>query len=337
MSNCIDSTQHTGADTCRTNASRSSSSAVVTRASTFVTTGNFGSLNVSRSRSGQSVLGRLHQRAMKRRTDIQLDHSRRRLSVTQSRDPPRPCCRQYHLAGRVDIRNRANIPMNIAGGFRANLLNINSSSPPITAAIAPRRQAPLPACSVRGRAPFAVRDKSKTPAATSAEYSPKLCPATNAGASAPSSRARDRQRRKRQNRVACSPLTVILPPGLRNRAAKSQNPTHRQLLQRPVALRLTGTNFSELNLFHHSQLMEPSAPQMTNDNRHRFHHRINTAPHVTPPPNEAINTRSPSFTRPLPHSSESAIGWKPPGCCHAPRCSNRPSTYPHSIGPLPLR
>jgi hypothetical protein len=38
------------------------------------------------------------------------------------------------------------------------------------------------------------------------------------------------------------------------------------------------------------------------------HHRINTAPHVTPPPNEAINTKSPSFIRPASTHSSSAIG-----------------------------
>jgi hypothetical protein len=38
------------------------------------------------------------------------------------------------------------------------------------------------------------------------------------------------------------------------------------------------------------------------------YHCINTAPQVTPPPNDAISTRSPSLIRPASTHSSSAIG-----------------------------
>src|SRR3989442_8482126 len=78
----------------------------------------------------------------------------------------------------------------------------------------------------------------------------------------------------------------------------------------PIAdlqLSMTASNFDE-RLFQSMRRSYRTNRQLAIGNRQCVHQRISTAPQVTPPPNEAINTRSPSLIRPSSTHSSSPIG-----------------------------
>ena len=218
MSNCIDSSQRTGAETCRTSASRNS-----------IRRSRYASIDVCYHRHCrlfeiqpleiycQSVLRRLHQRAMKRRTHFQLDHPLR--NALQQLYRTVNCfrvSRDHDLVRRIyDSRPRKpDLRLLLRRRYIAQL-------PPITAAIAP---VPTGTASCmywpRARTVRTASDKLKAPAATSAEYSPRLCPATNDGRRFRFPRGA--KRRYRNVRIAGCVFSVNCKSsaGPQNRAAK---------------------------------------------------------------------------------------------------------------------
>ena len=201
----ITSSHRTGADTWRTSASMLSAAVRFGSASTLATTGTRGRRRRSaRSSGARRVLGGLHQRAMERRAHRQRDRafraaapsparSRAPRRLSSRRSPPGPARSCWPGSPRrpAPPRRTPRRPWRRRDrGWRPSR---------------PARPARPPACSGRGGAPSATRRRNAmVPAATCAEYSPRLWPATNAGLmpSAPSRpEQRDADRQDRRLRV----------------------------------------------------------------------------------------------------------------------------------------
>ena len=180
------SCHRTGAETCATSASIDApapwSSAA---ASTLAITGTCGSRARERPQfRREPFLGRLHQRAVERRAHRQRHHAsaRRAPSHARPRGPRRPrapaittCPGAFRLAGLTTSPSAAS----------AHARAASASSAPRRAAIAP---VPTGTASCmyrpRRRTIRTASAKSRVPATTCAEYSPRLWPATKAGSDA---------------------------------------------------------------------------------------------------------------------------------------------------------
>ena len=141
----------------------------------------------------QTILGRLHQRAMERRAHRQRNHPLRaeRLRPLAGARDRRGVPGNHDLSGRVEIRRASRLDLRPLPRTRARR---PSASRPRIAAIAPSPTGTA-SCMYRPRRLTVRRASAKdnVPAATCAEYSPRLCPAATAGASPCDARqARDR-------------------------------------------------------------------------------------------------------------------------------------------------
>ena len=121
----------------------------------------------------------------------------------------------HRLLRRVEVGHRADLAVAVAASARHRgdrRRRRARGSPPSR----PRRPAPPPASARRAGAPGAARRRSRSaPAATSAEYSPRLWPATAAGASgrAPRAARADRDRGGEHRRLGVGgELQLLLRP-----------------------------------------------------------------------------------------------------------------------------
>src|SRR5262245_52589038 len=178
----------------------------------------------------------------------------------------------------------------------------------------------------RARTVRTASDKLNAPAATSAEYSPKLCPATNAGALTPAS-LNARNAATETVRIAGCVFSVNCKssagPSKQSREIAKPNASSASSKTRRATGNFSARSFpipgacepcpgkiiadfrlpiADLSDSTFPPLYDPTCQaqnrQSAIGNRKYHHHRINTAPQVTPPPNEAINTKSPSLIRP---------------------------------------
>ena len=174
---------------------------------------------------------------MKRRAHFQLDHSLRNAASTvqlaRSTASVLPAITTWF--GELIFATRTNLTCLASAQASFNVAQARRQSLPPSRRCRP---AQLPACSGHARALFAPRQQAdNAPAATSAEYSPKLCPATNAGASIPSASIA-RNAATETVRIAGCVFSVNCkssagPSKQSREIGKAQ--AHHQLLQRPVA------------------------------------------------------------------------------------------------------